>query len=77
MSGNNTPIDGGNYVPTSATVAGATSTPGVATGTIPVGATPGPGGHGGPGGSGGPDVASHDPAPSMGTPTFEHMWHHA
>jgi trimeric autotransporter adhesin len=86
VSGNNTPIGGGSYVADATTVAGATSTPGVAMGTIPVGPTPGPGDHGGPGGHGGrggpgdhggPGVASHDPAPIMATPTFEHMWHHA
>jgi trimeric autotransporter adhesin len=73
VSGNNTPIGGGNYVPTSTTVAGATST-GVAVGTVPVGPTPSPGGTGE---HGGPDVASHDPAPTPAPPTVEQMWHHA
>jgi len=75
VSGNNDPIGGGAYVPTATTVADATST-GVAKGTIPVGPTAGPGGHGGLGGPSGPDVASHDPAPTPASHTFEHMWHH-
>jgi trimeric autotransporter adhesin len=37
VSGNNLPVGGGSYVGDATTVAGATSTPGVAQGTIPVG----------------------------------------
>ena len=69
VSGNNTPINGGTYVADSTTIAGATSNPGAAMGTIPVGPTLGLGDHG--------QVASHDPAPTPAPPTFEHMWQHA
>jgi len=44
VSGNNIPLGGGEYVGDSRTVEGATSVPGVAQGTIPVGAPPATGG---------------------------------
>lgn len=63
VSGNNIPLGGGTYVGTSTTVAGATSVPGIAQGTIPVtgGGAGGQGGGGqggnGHGGNGGGPVA--------------------
>src|SRR5262249_13572572 len=49
VSGNNIPLGGGSYVGTATTVAGATSVPGVAQGTIPVDGTAAGGGDAGKG----------------------------
>ncbi len=76
VSGNNIPVGGGTYVGTATTVATATSVNGLATGTVPVTASPGNGGQNGgsvaenggqnggngPAGPGGhaPDPGHHD-----------------
>ena len=52
VSGNNIPLGGGTYVGTSTTVAGATSVPGIAQGTIPVDGTAMGGGDAGQGAGG-------------------------
>jgi trimeric autotransporter adhesin len=58
VSGNNIPLGGGTYVGTSTTVAGATSVPGVAQGTIPVdGTATGSSGTSGGSGNSGSQVA--------------------
>jgi hypothetical protein len=68
VSGNNIPLGGGNFVGDATTVAGATSVPGVAQGTIPVGGTatgtPGGGQSGaGQGGAGQGNGGTHGGGP--------------
>jgi hypothetical protein len=89
VSGNNIPIGGGTYNGMATTVATATSTPGIAQGTIPVTAHPdlangtGAGGPGGGAASAGQGAAGpgHDSGPIVDTGAqmathLVQIWHH-